>query len=130
MPRSAPDALEIPDQQRPKVNPRRQRRTPVLLGIKLRAPGLDKLVEALGSPPARRAKLGERFGRRAAGKRLSRRSGGRPPLFSAGCFAFGYSAVTTSHVEPSWLRPRFSIRIRLTAAARWASQILFFSIPM
>src|SRR3989449_4155740 len=42
------DALEIPDQQRPKVNPRRQRRTPVLLGIKLRAPGLDKLVEALG----------------------------------------------------------------------------------
>src|ERR1035441_3479433 len=43
-----PNALEIPDQQRPKVNPRRQRRTPVLLGIKLRAPGLDKLVEALG----------------------------------------------------------------------------------
>src|SRR6266699_6809728 len=42
------DALEIPDQQRPKVNPRRQRRTPVLLRIKLRAPLLDKLVEALG----------------------------------------------------------------------------------
>src|SRR5207237_1766398 len=35
-------------QQRPKVNPRRQRRTPVLLRIKLRAPLLDKLVEALG----------------------------------------------------------------------------------
>jgi hypothetical protein len=30
-----------------KVNPRRQRRPPVLLGIKLRAPTLDKLVEAL-----------------------------------------------------------------------------------
>src|SRR5437660_3568684 len=43
-----PDALEIPDQQRPKVNPRRQRRAPVLLRIKLRAPALDKLVEALG----------------------------------------------------------------------------------
>src|SRR6266571_2317369 len=42
------DALEIPDQQRPKVNPRRQRRAPVLLRIKLRAPALDKLVEALG----------------------------------------------------------------------------------
>src|SRR5207249_3836534 len=41
------DALEIPDQQRPKVNPRRQRRTPVLLRIKLRAPAFDKLVEAL-----------------------------------------------------------------------------------
>src|ERR1019366_4127049 len=43
-----PDALEIPDQQRPKVNPRRQRRTPVLGRIKLHAPALDKLVEALG----------------------------------------------------------------------------------
>src|SRR5205823_12510381 len=43
-----PDTLEIPNQQRPKVNPRRQRRTPVLLRIKLRAPLLDKLVEALG----------------------------------------------------------------------------------
>src|SRR5208337_4700942 len=43
-----PDALEIPDQQRPKVNPRRQRRTPVLGRIELRAPALDKLVEALG----------------------------------------------------------------------------------
>jgi hypothetical protein len=42
------NALEIPDQQRPKVNPRRQRRTPVLLGIKLRAPAFDKLVEAFG----------------------------------------------------------------------------------
>src|SRR5216684_425239 len=42
-----PDALEIPDQQRPKVNPRRQGRTPVLGRIKLRAPLLDKLVEAL-----------------------------------------------------------------------------------
>src|SRR5207245_1973090 len=35
------------DQQRPKVNPLRQRRTPVLGRIKLRAPLLDKLVEAL-----------------------------------------------------------------------------------
>src|SRR5206468_231409 len=43
-----PDTLEIPDQQRSKVNPRRQRRTPVLLRIKLRAPLLDELVEALG----------------------------------------------------------------------------------
>src|SRR5437868_8502618 len=43
-----PDTLEIPNQQRPKVNPRRQRRTPLLLRIKLRAPLLDKLVEALG----------------------------------------------------------------------------------
>src|SRR3989449_5041781 len=43
-----PDALEIPDQQRPKVNPRRQRRAPILLRIKLRAPALDKLVETLG----------------------------------------------------------------------------------
>src|SRR2546427_536150 len=43
-----PDALEIPDQQRPKVNPRRQRRTPVLGRIELRTPLLDKLVEALG----------------------------------------------------------------------------------
>src|SRR5205823_8628685 len=42
------DTLEIPDQQRSKVNPRRQRRTPVLLRIKLRAPLLDELVEALG----------------------------------------------------------------------------------
>src|SRR5207302_441851 len=33
---------------RSKVNPRRQRRTPVLLRIKLRAPLLDELVEALG----------------------------------------------------------------------------------
>src|SRR5437879_11328917 len=43
-----PDALEIPDQQRPKVNHRRQRRTPVLGRIELRTPLLDKLVEALG----------------------------------------------------------------------------------
>src|ERR1019366_5453058 len=43
-----PDALEIPDQQRTKVDPRRQRRPPVLRRIKLRAPPLDKLVEALG----------------------------------------------------------------------------------
>src|SRR5438876_10482882 len=43
-----PDALEIPDQQRPKVNPRRQRRTPVLGRTELRTPLLDKLVEALG----------------------------------------------------------------------------------
>src|SRR2546421_7794183 len=43
-----PDALEMPDQQRPKVNPRRQRRTPVLGRIELRTPLLDKLVEALG----------------------------------------------------------------------------------
>src|SRR5260370_19769002 len=43
-----PDALEIPDQQRPKVNPRRQRRTPVLGRIELRTPLLDKLVEVLG----------------------------------------------------------------------------------
>src|SRR3989442_12684435 len=42
-----PDALEIPDQQTPKVNPRRQRRTPVLGRIELRTPVLDKLVEAL-----------------------------------------------------------------------------------
>jgi hypothetical protein len=35
-------------QQRTKVNPRRQRPPPVLLRIKLRAPALDKLVEALG----------------------------------------------------------------------------------
>src|SRR5207302_7851131 len=42
------DALEIPDLQRPKVNPRRQRRTPVLARIELRTPLLDKLVEALG----------------------------------------------------------------------------------
>jgi len=42
------DAFEIPDQQRSKVNPRRQPRPPVLLRIELRAPLLDKLVEALG----------------------------------------------------------------------------------
>src|ERR1017187_7591000 len=41
-------ALEIPDQQRTKVDPRRQRRPPVLRRIELRAPPLDKLVEALG----------------------------------------------------------------------------------
>src|SRR5439155_15249506 len=35
-------------QQRTKVNPRRQRRTPVLGRIELRTPLLDKLVEALG----------------------------------------------------------------------------------
>src|SRR6266571_5370848 len=43
-----PDALEIANQQRPEIDARRQRRTPVLLRIKLRAPALDKLVEALG----------------------------------------------------------------------------------
>ena len=43
-----PDALEIADQQRTKVNSRRQRRTPVLGRIEPRAPALDKLVEALG----------------------------------------------------------------------------------
>src|SRR2546428_6738243 len=42
-----PDGLEIPDQQRPKVNPRRQRRTPVLGRIEPRTLLLDKLVEAL-----------------------------------------------------------------------------------
>src|ERR1019366_9206568 len=41
------DALEIPDQQSPKIDPRRQRRSPVLGRIELRAPLLDKLVEAL-----------------------------------------------------------------------------------
>src|SRR5437870_9577592 len=41
-----PDALEIANQQRPEIDARRQRRTPVLLRIKLRAPALDKLVEA------------------------------------------------------------------------------------
>ena len=42
-----PDALEISDQQRPKVNPRRQRRTPVLLRIELRAPLLHKQRSSL-----------------------------------------------------------------------------------
>src|SRR5207244_2651704 len=42
------DAFEITDQQRAEVNARPQRRAPVLLRIKLRAPALDKLVEALG----------------------------------------------------------------------------------
>src|SRR5258708_7243638 len=42
-----PDALEIPDQQRPKVNPRRQRRAPVLLRIKLRRAALDQRGESL-----------------------------------------------------------------------------------
>jgi hypothetical protein len=37
------DAFEIADQQRPEVNPRRQRRPPVLGGIKLRTPVLDKI---------------------------------------------------------------------------------------
>ncbi len=43
-----PNTLDIADQQRPKVNPRRHRRTPALLRTKLRAPLLEKLVEALG----------------------------------------------------------------------------------
>src|SRR5208337_2311178 len=42
------DAFEIPDQQRAEINPRHQRRPPVLGGIELRTPRLDKLVEALG----------------------------------------------------------------------------------
>src|SRR5271157_3763589 len=43
-----PHALEIPDQQRAKVDPRRQRRPSVLRRIELRTPLLDKLVKALG----------------------------------------------------------------------------------
>src|SRR6266516_2499812 len=43
-----PDALEIPDQQPTKVNPRRQRPTPVLGRIEGCTPLLDKLVETLG----------------------------------------------------------------------------------
>src|ERR1019366_3438511 len=46
-PALAVDALEIPDQQRPEVDPRRQRRPPVLGRVELCAPALDKLVEAL-----------------------------------------------------------------------------------
>src|ERR1019366_5019205 len=42
-----PDALEVPDQQRPEIDARRQRRTPALGCIELRAPALDKLVEPL-----------------------------------------------------------------------------------
>src|SRR5450755_1231875 len=42
-----PDALEIPDQQRTKVDPRRQRGPPVLDRIELCTASLDKLVEAL-----------------------------------------------------------------------------------
>src|SRR5271166_2171283 len=40
-----PDALEVPDQQRAKVDPRRQRWPPVLRRVELRTPLLDKLVE-------------------------------------------------------------------------------------
>src|SRR5271157_5386778 len=47
-PTLAVDALEIADQQRAKVNPRRQRRPPALGRIELRAPPFDKFVEALG----------------------------------------------------------------------------------
>src|ERR1022692_2503988 len=43
-----PDTLEIPDQQRAKVNPRRQRGPPVLRRLELRTPLLAKLVKALG----------------------------------------------------------------------------------
>src|SRR5271157_6323143 len=43
-----PDALEIPDQQRTKIDSRRQGRPPVLGRIELRTPSLDKLVKALG----------------------------------------------------------------------------------
>src|SRR5271167_4803664 len=43
-----PDALEIADQQRAEVDPRRQRGPPILRRIELRAPPLDELVEALG----------------------------------------------------------------------------------
>src|ERR1035441_194205 len=46
-PTLAVEALEIPDQQRPEVDPRRQRRPPVLRRIELGTPALDKLVEAL-----------------------------------------------------------------------------------
>src|SRR5450755_777888 len=42
------DAFEISDQQRTKVNPRRQRGPSVLGRIELRTPLLDKLVKALG----------------------------------------------------------------------------------
>ena len=67
----------------------------------------------------------------AAGKGRSRRALVAVFLRSQrGLLASGYSAAATSHVEPSWLRPRFSIRVRLTAVARWASQIPFFSIPV
>src|ERR1019366_7218193 len=38
---------EVRDQQRPEIDARRQRRTPVLGCIELRAPALDKLVEPL-----------------------------------------------------------------------------------
>jgi len=48
MPRSAPDALEMPDQQRAEVDPRRRRGPPILRRIELRAPLPDKLVKALG----------------------------------------------------------------------------------
>src|SRR6266581_5306610 len=47
IPALAVDALEIPDQQRPEIDPRRQRRPPVLGRIELRAPNLDKLIELL-----------------------------------------------------------------------------------
>src|ERR1022692_4134406 len=42
-----PDAFEIPDQQRPEVDPRSQRRTTVPRRIELCAAALDELVEAL-----------------------------------------------------------------------------------
>src|SRR5271169_6722353 len=42
-----PDALEISDQQRAKIDRRRQRGPPILGRVELRAPTLDKLVKAL-----------------------------------------------------------------------------------
>src|ERR1019366_10682363 len=83
---------------------------------------------------ARRLPVGRRSGRDSVGGRPGRGSLGALVAVllcsQRGFLASGYSAVVTSHVEPSWLRPRFSIRIRLTAAAPWASQILFFFFPM
>ncbi len=46
-PTLAIDAFEIPDQQRPEVDPRRQRRPAVLGRIELRTPVFDKLIEPL-----------------------------------------------------------------------------------
>jgi hypothetical protein len=46
-PSLAVDALEVPDQQRPKVNPRSQARPPVARRIELPAESFDKLAEPL-----------------------------------------------------------------------------------
>ena len=119
MPRSAPDALEMPDQQRAEVDPRRQRGPPILRRIELRAPLPDKLVKALGLQqliqllidvpallPARRYRRSDRSRHHQRGRNGHEQVAHRRPFCFMVCTSVPTTglAATGSSAKAAWER--------------------------